>query len=204
MSSTRLRQRRRHQQLLRQQPGRMVPAQSTSVLRLLPARVPKLAPAILRPARAPCAALRLPSQTAAAVKNKAPTYPFLYQLILSYTTQVDGYPRISICKNPILAYVIARTAANKTSAVLIVSSCQCSPDAFKFAASLTTRSQPGSLRCRTLWCIDPNRNVHNLYFPVFPHIQEIPFKCLRKAYLVLSTLKVAKETHSLQELSIEF
>ena len=28
--------------------------------------------------------------------------------------------------------------------------------------------------------IDPNRNVHNLYFP---HIQKIPFECIKKAQL---------------------
>ena len=49
----------RHQLLLRQQPGRMVPAPLRSLPRLLQVRVPKLAPAILRPARAPCSALRL-------------------------------------------------------------------------------------------------------------------------------------------------
>ena len=51
MSSTRLPRRRqplrRHQPVLRQQPGRMVPAPPTSLARLRPARVPKLAPAIL-------------------------------------------------------------------------------------------------------------------------------------------------------------
>ena len=49
MSSTRLRQGHRHQPLLRQQQGRMVPAPPTSLPRLPPLRVPKLAPAILRP-----------------------------------------------------------------------------------------------------------------------------------------------------------
>ena len=56
MSSTRLprlrRPLRRHQPLPRQQHGRMVPAPSTSLPRLLPVRVPKLAMVILRPARA--------------------------------------------------------------------------------------------------------------------------------------------------------
>ena len=40
--STRLRRRRRHQPLLRQQPGRMVPAPLTSFPRLRQVRVPKL------------------------------------------------------------------------------------------------------------------------------------------------------------------
>ena len=52
--------------LLRQQPGRMVPAPLMSFPRLRQVRVTKLAPAILRPARAPCRARRLPSQAAAA------------------------------------------------------------------------------------------------------------------------------------------
>ena len=51
---------------LRQQPGRMVPAPLTSFPRLRQVRVPKLAPAILRPARALCRARRLPSQAATA------------------------------------------------------------------------------------------------------------------------------------------
>ena len=71
VSLTRLRQRSRHQQLLRQQQGRMVPSQPMSLTCLLPVRVLKLAPAILRPARAPCSARRLPSQATAVVKNKA-------------------------------------------------------------------------------------------------------------------------------------
>ena len=66
MSSTRLRRRRRHQSLLRQQPGRLVPAPLTSLPRLQQVRVQKTEPAILRPARAPCRARRLPSQAAAA------------------------------------------------------------------------------------------------------------------------------------------
>ena len=66
MSSTRLRRRRRRQPLLRQQPGRMVPALPMSLPRLRPVRVVKLSPAILRPARAPCCARRLLSQAAAA------------------------------------------------------------------------------------------------------------------------------------------
>ena len=57
---------------MRQQPGRMVPAPPTNLARLLPARVPKLAPAILRPARAPSAALRLLSQVAEAVSLSMP------------------------------------------------------------------------------------------------------------------------------------
>ena len=67
---------RRHRPFLRQQPGTMVPAPPTSLPRLRPVRVPKLAPgvppAILRPARAPCRARWLLSQDATAVKNKAP------------------------------------------------------------------------------------------------------------------------------------
>ena len=62
MSSTRLRRRSRHQPLLRQQPGRMVPAPPTSLPRLRPVSVLKLAP--MRPARAPCRARRLLSQAA--------------------------------------------------------------------------------------------------------------------------------------------
>ena len=69
MSSTRLRRCRRPQLLLRQQPGRMVPAQPTGLPCLKPVRVPKLAPAIL--ARAPCSTQRLLSQAAAADENKA-------------------------------------------------------------------------------------------------------------------------------------
>ena len=65
MSSTRLHRRRRplrlHQHLLRQQQGRMVCTQQTSLPRLRPVRVPKLAPA-----RAPCRERRLLSQAAAA------------------------------------------------------------------------------------------------------------------------------------------
>ena len=53
-----------HQPLLRQQPGRMVTAPPTSLPRLRPVRVPKLAPAILRQVRAPCRARRLLSQAA--------------------------------------------------------------------------------------------------------------------------------------------
>ena len=68
MSSTRLRRRRWslrwHQPLLRQHPGRMVTAPPTSLPRLRTVRVPKLAPAIQRPVRAPCRALRLLSQDA--------------------------------------------------------------------------------------------------------------------------------------------
>ena len=45
--------------LLRQQPGRMVPAPLMSFPRLRQVRVTKLAPVILRPARAPCRARRL-------------------------------------------------------------------------------------------------------------------------------------------------
>ena len=71
MSSTRLHRRRRRQPLLRQQPGRMVPAPPTSLPRLRPVRVLKLAPAILRPVRAPCRASRLLSLAAAAVENIA-------------------------------------------------------------------------------------------------------------------------------------
>ena len=66
MSSTRLRWRRRRQPLLRQLRGRMVSAPLTSFPRLLPVRVPKLTPAILRPSRAPCSALQLLSQATAA------------------------------------------------------------------------------------------------------------------------------------------
>jgi len=55
---------RRHQPLLRQQPGRIVTAPPTSLPRLWPVRVPKLATAILRPVRAPCRARRLLSQAA--------------------------------------------------------------------------------------------------------------------------------------------
>ena len=57
---------RRHQPPLHQQPERMVPAPQTSLSRLRLVRVPKLAPAIRRPARAPCRARRLLSQGAAA------------------------------------------------------------------------------------------------------------------------------------------
>ena len=71
MNSTRLLRRRQplrlHQQLLLKQPQRMVPAPPTSLPRLLPVRLLKLALAILRLARAlPCHALRLLSQAAAA------------------------------------------------------------------------------------------------------------------------------------------
>ena len=59
MNSTKLRWRSRRQQLLRQHPERMVPAPPTRLPRLLLVRVPKLAPAILRPARAPCRASRI-------------------------------------------------------------------------------------------------------------------------------------------------
>ena len=62
MSPTRQRRRRRRQPLLRQQPGRMVPAPPTSLPRLRPVSVLKLAP--MRPARAPCRARRLLSQAA--------------------------------------------------------------------------------------------------------------------------------------------
>ena len=65
MTSTRLRLRRRHQPLLLQQQGRMVPP-LTSLSRLLPVRVPKTAPAILHPARVPWRSRRIPSQAAAA------------------------------------------------------------------------------------------------------------------------------------------
>ena len=79
MSSTRLRQGHRHQPLLRQQPGRMVPAPPTSLPRLPPLRQLEGAEAgtgdpapVDSASRAPCAALRLvTSQAAAAVKNKA-------------------------------------------------------------------------------------------------------------------------------------
>ena len=73
MSSTRLRQRSRHQQLLRQQQGRKVPAQpeQTSLICRLQVRVQKLEQAILRQAKVPCAAQQLPSQTAAVKKNNA-------------------------------------------------------------------------------------------------------------------------------------
>ena len=52
--------------LLRQQQGRIVPAPLTSLPRVLQVRVPKLAQAILRPARVPFSALLLSSQAASA------------------------------------------------------------------------------------------------------------------------------------------
>ena len=63
--------RRQHHLLLRQQPGRMVPSPLTSLPRLLPVRVPKLAPAVLRQARAQCRARLPPSQAAAADEKQS-------------------------------------------------------------------------------------------------------------------------------------
>ena len=57
--------------LLRQQPGRMLPAPLMSFQRLRQVRVTKLAPAILRPARAPCRARRLQARPPLRMINKA-------------------------------------------------------------------------------------------------------------------------------------
>ena len=67
----RLRRRSWRQQLLRQQQGRIVPAQLTSLSRLQQVRMPNLEQEILLPTRAQCCARLLLSQAAVVMKSKA-------------------------------------------------------------------------------------------------------------------------------------
>ena len=78
-----LRRRLWHQPLLRQQPGRMVPALPTSLPSLHSVRVPKKGPAILRPTRAQCRHCRI-RRLISGIARDIPVSSFFERVIPCY------------------------------------------------------------------------------------------------------------------------